>query len=346
MTADNVPWLILATSGMFFIMVMSVIAMRFMRIYEKVQTTKIEHETPETNLSANNPKTNASDNDKPGMESGGYIIFDMPEAKKSVFHDLLKGFEDYARLKGYKITFSVDNTFPNKTAFKFTLDGEGINVSTGQVRKDLKDYLQKVQSGASLDDLPMVLNPEEHSMVLACLQNRISFLEHNLKLQKTGADFYMSLAQQFSRQGLGISQPQNFFIGDGNQTHSLQALNSPQAAVGTGNRLIGNRIDESIHIANSFNERQEQLQALSDLWIKLHAEREKLEKEDPNREKISKAITNIYQAETELKEQDQPEPRRVSRWLENVKATLLTLALTQEVHEAAKKVWELFQMSQ
>lgn len=36
-----------------------------------------------------------------GVGSGGFIIIDMPEKDRSLFHDLLKGFEKYAKLEGY-----------------------------------------------------------------------------------------------------------------------------------------------------------------------------------------------------------------------------------------------------
>ncbi len=218
---------------------------------------------------------NQNEANEAGPNAGGYIIFDMPEAKKGVFHDLLKGFEDYAKLRGYSITFSIDNSFPNKTAFKFTFDNRGINVSSAQVRQDLKDYLNKVEKGESIDDLPVILSPEEHSIVLTHLKNRINFLTHTLTLEKNATELYKDIAKQISTRGFGIVPPQNFYIGDGHNNQSFQALNSPQAAVGTGNRLIGNRQDQSIYISNSFNERTEQVQALSNLWMALHTAREK-----------------------------------------------------------------------
>jgi len=45
-----------------------------------------------------------SESDKPGSKQqdigGGYILLDMPESKKALFRDVLKGFEEYAKLKG------------------------------------------------------------------------------------------------------------------------------------------------------------------------------------------------------------------------------------------------------
>jgi hypothetical protein len=67
---------------------------------------------------------------------GGYIVLEMSEDKKALFHDVLKGFEDYAKLKGYEIRFSVDTGQPEKIAFNFTIMSCGITVSTQQVSRD------------------------------------------------------------------------------------------------------------------------------------------------------------------------------------------------------------------
>ena len=192
-----------------------------------------------------------------GLNAGGYIIFEMPETKKSMFHDLLKGFEDYAKIRGYLISFSIDNSFTNKVAFKFTLDSSGIVVSTKQVRQDFKDYVEKVQRGDSLDDLPVVLSQEEHATLLACMKTRISFLQHNYNMEKVEKEFYRRLVTELPKLGFGVTPPQNFFLQAGHSptATSYNALNSPQAALGVGNRLIGNTLDQSVYIADSFNER-------------------------------------------------------------------------------------------
>jgi hypothetical protein len=294
-------------------------------------------------------KREASHSDNAGPNSGGYIIFDMPDANKSMFHDLLKGFEDFAKLRGYVIHFSIDNAFPNKVAFKFTLEGNGtgINVSSGQVRKDIREYIERVRRGESLDDLPVVISPEEHGLVLACLKNRISLIEHNYNLEKTAKEFYAGLLKQIPSIGLGAQQPQNFYLqaGTSNQASSYLAQNSPQAALGVGNRLIENSLDQSIHIASSFNERKAQVDALSDLWMALYHYREAKKPEGEEKEKISEAVESIRKAQTELEEQDPPEPNRIRKWLETAKATILALGLTKEVTDAAKAVWDAFQMS-
>ncbi|HEY3760678.1 MAG TPA: hypothetical protein VGN23_02925 [Verrucomicrobiae bacterium] len=282
-----------------------------------------------------------------GLGSGGYIVFDMPDSQKPLFHDLLKGFEEYAKLRGYQINFSIDNSFADKVAFKFTLGNVGIDVSTKQVKQDLQDFINSVQKGDSLDNLPVVLSLEEHTLLLTCMKNRISFLQHNYNLQKNATEFYMQLLKGVPNLGLGFSHPQNFYMlsGDGSQATSYQALNSPQSIQGSGNRLIGNRLEQRIHIANSFNERSEQIRALSDLWAALYAEKQKLSKESPDLNSYSTAMSHISKVQTELEEEDAPDPNRINKWLQTAKNSLQTIGLTEELVEAVKTVWEAFTLS-
>jgi hypothetical protein len=111
-----------------------------------------------------------------GTGAGGYIILDLPDDQKSMFHDVLKGFEEFARLKGYAIQFSIDGSIPDKIAFKFTVGQGGVGVSTQQVEDDLKDYIERVQRGDDLSDLPIVTPDSVHAALLLAMRNRINDL--------------------------------------------------------------------------------------------------------------------------------------------------------------------------
>src|SRR5260370_39373144 len=76
-----------------------------------------------------------------GAGSGGYIVIELPEKERPMFHDLLKGFEDYAKLKGYHIAFSIDSSHDRRIAFKFTVKNDGFVVGQERVRKDFKEYI-------------------------------------------------------------------------------------------------------------------------------------------------------------------------------------------------------------
>jgi hypothetical protein len=123
-----------------------------------------------------------------GPSSGGYIILDLADHERSLFHDLLKGFEEYATLKGYKVSFSIDTTLANRIAFKFTIQDGPFTVGAERVRRDFKEYVEKVRGGAdTLDDIPVVTSLEEHHLIITVLKNRISFLQHSYTLSQNAA---------------------------------------------------------------------------------------------------------------------------------------------------------------
>jgi hypothetical protein len=141
--------------------------------------------------------------EKAGAGAGGYVFVDLPDSKRSLFHDLLKGFEEYAQLKGYSVAFSIDSTFARKIAFKFTLTDIDAVLSTERVRKDLREYIDKISRGAlihELDDLPEIISMEEHRLIVTTLKNRITFLQVNFNLAKNTLDFYQNLHVRLSSQ--------------------------------------------------------------------------------------------------------------------------------------------------
>lgn len=263
-----------------------------------------------------------------GAGTGGYIYVDMSDSKRSLFHDLLKGFEEYARLKGYAVSFSSDSTFSNKIAFKFTLTDPDVVVGTDRVRKDLKEYLEKVSRGDSLDDLPQVISVEEHDLLVTTLKNRISFLQHSYNLEKNSKDFYQNLIFTISNQRV-LSPSIVVQTGGAYNAPSYSALNSPQAVLG-----IENSSKSSLRIAVTYKERKEQIDLLSELL-------RHLEKETPE-PKRDEAIRNLANVKEELEQVDSPEPSRVARWLDNAKQTIQLASLGEETVAAAKELFRLF----
>jgi hypothetical protein len=126
-----------------------------------------------------------------GVGSGGFIIMDMPDKDRPLFHDLLKGFEDFAKLKGYLIAFSIDSTFAGRIAFKFTIKDDGLVVGTERVRRDFAEYVNQVRNKDidDLDNLPVVTSLEEHHLLVAVLKNRITFLKHSQTVSERGSVF-------------------------------------------------------------------------------------------------------------------------------------------------------------
>lgn len=268
-----------------------------------------------------------------GPGSGGYIVVDMSEKERPLFHDLLKGFEDYAKLNGYHINFSIDSTFEGKIAFKFTLPNDGFVVGPERVRQDFKEYVDQVRNKGieDLDNLPVITSFEEHNLLVALLKNRISFLQHSYTLSTNAVSYYESLILNV-RTFPALPVPSVVVhTGGSMDSRSYSAVNSQKVLQGDNNSLT----DNSINIGRSFNERQERIAAVDDLIGKLKTS----ETED---EGTAKAERSLSKVRDELADEAEPSTFAVKKWLEAAKSSLGTAALGYEVVEAGRKLWEMF----
>lgn len=273
-----------------------------------------------------------------GGGKGGYIILDLPDDKRPFFHDLLKGFEDYARLKGYSVAFSVDATFSDRIAFKFTLKEGAVNVGTEKIRQDFKEYVNKIRSGDSLDDLPVIISLEEHDLLVTALKNRINFLQHSYVLTKNTAYYYERL---FDKMGsMPLLPTQNILVQTGGSMDSRQykAINSSRLIQGDNNEYH-DASDSSITIGNSFNERKSQIEGLSKL---IEAIRPLSEVEVEDKEN---AIRDLEKVKDELQDESEPSRPRIKKWLERAKTLVDFAKFGKDIVDIAKQVYESFGMS-
>lgn len=274
-----------------------------------------------------------------GTGSGGYIVLDMPEKDRSLFHDLLKGFEDFAKLKGYTIAFSIDATFGHRIAFKFTVKDEGVVVGPERVRKDFKEYMERVRSEEidELDNIPVVASIEEHALLVTILKNRISFLRHSYNLSQNAVKFYEGLLGNV-RSFPALAAPSVVVQTGGTMetrshmdSRSYNAANSQNVLQGDNSMLT----DNSIRIGKSFNERQERIQAVEDLI-------EKLRPVGAENEAIARVERELEKVRDELREFEEPNESAIRRWLELAKKTMTGSILGYEIVEAGRRLWELF----
>jgi hypothetical protein len=272
---------------------------------------------------------------KEAVASGGYLVVDLPEHQKPLFHDLLKGFEEYAQIRGYVIKFSVDNSVPHKIAFKFTLTEAGITVSTAQVRRDLAEYIEKVRRDDPLEDLPEVLPHDEHYALVLAMRNRINFLHHTYKAQTEVIRFYNRFLTSLPIQHLGGSPAHHFYLqGSGAMDQrTYSAINSPQTAQGDHNLITGN----TVQIGSTTNERLAQIQ-LVEKFI------EALQRQNPDLPEASQAVHVLGKVRDELADEENPDPSRIAKWLGQVKTLLGAVKVGQEVLEAGKAVGESFHL--
>src|SRR3569833_501517 len=263
-----------------------------------------------------------------GAGSGGYIVLDLPNAQRIMFHDLLKGFEEYAQLKGYSVAFSKKTTFNDRIAFKFTLTDADVIVTNDRVRKDLREYLDRVTRGDSLDDLPQIISIAEHQLLVATLRNRISFLQHSYNLAQNAAQYYESLIERTKSHRFLPAPSVVVQTGGSYSAPTYAALNSPQALVGNENRSRA-----TIRIGSSYAERKSQLSGESAVLLRARNEAPSLE-----RDEIIRNMTNVKE---EL-DTESPDPSRLSRWLEAGKNAIQTGGLGYETVEAFKQLMSMF----
>jgi hypothetical protein len=226
MTSDFVEYLkfIAMLAVMLLVLYLAYRFIKFLRKYYSFESSMIENydrmekkrqffeELKEKNVQKEFEKFEINENDNKNI--GGYIIIDLPSNLKSTFHDFLKGFEEFAKLKGYHIYFSFDNSESDKIGFKFTIADNINNISENEVRDDIQEYIERLNNGEDFADLPYVINPIEHSLIYTALKGRISLLKHNLNLEKNARTLYEGMLRSLS-ESLSKYEQQPILINNG-----------------------------------------------------------------------------------------------------------------------------------
>jgi len=268
-----------------------------------------------------------------GAGSGGYIVVEMVEKERPLFHDLLKGFEDYAKLKGYDLAFSIDSSFDGRIAFKFTVKNNGLVVGSERVRQDFKDYVEQVRNKdiEFLDHMPVITSAEEHTLLVALLKNRISFLQNSYNLSRNAVRHYESL----------IAKVRSFPALPGPSTMLAAEAITDSQSDNSSHLIEGNSSNSdpdsspSIDIGESFTDRQARILALDEVL-------EKLSSSEAQDGFLSKTQRDLWKVRDELAEYPDPDRSSVKKWLESTKSLMGTATLNDEVMGAGKKLYELF----
>ena len=221
---------------------------------------------------------------------GGYVFFEMPDDYKSWFHDIVKGFEEFAKLKGYRVSIAVDTTPPGKVGLRFTILDQGVTVSTNTVRSDVDEYITRFRESETFDDLPRIIDPVEHERLKAVLATRFAMVKNNAEMYKQQVEFYKQLAG-FGAGSIGylpahatIIQNRIEHVGSNVARDTYAADRSPGAAVGKGNTAL---IEGStITIDSTLDEIRAQVTGLNEL-VELVGHSELQKKDDAVRHLIN-----------------------------------------------------------
>ncbi|RII28911.1 MAG: hypothetical protein CXR31_03290 [Geobacter sp.] len=268
-----------------------------------------------------------------GPDSGGYIVVDLADEKRPFFHDLLRGFEEYATLKGYAISFSIDSSLPNKIAFKFTLRD---TTNTERLGKDFQEYVEKIVKGDDFSDMPVITSPEEHLMLFRVLKNRISFLQHSYDMSKNAAEFYENLAKKaVTMMPMTPALPsQNIVLQTGGvvDSRSYNANNSSRVIQGDSSMIIEK---STIKIGCTFSEKKAQLD-------KILTAIQLLKNDTDETDLKVQAVTNLEKVKDELENESHPDESRISKWLERTKQAIQLGSFAHETVSACKELLEAF----
>lgn len=264
-----------------------------------------------TNVTVSNEQT----------RSGGYDFVQVSDEFKPVFLDAMNGFSDYARLKGYEVELSIDNSHSGKVGLRFTILDKGVTVSTSTVRKDVQEYIQKFRDSTDFSDMPMAQNATEHSHLVAALSARFSYMKTQIELHKITQDHLKFLLSEFRSNGLGgigYQPTQNITLsltndGGNNMRDNYNAENSQNIAQGKG--AAATTTGSMVQIGNNHNERSERIQALKDFVIDAQAS----ELPEPVKADLIRYIEN---ARDELETSPEPDQAAISKWLERTEQTL------------------------
>jgi hypothetical protein len=235
-------------------------------------------------------------------------------------------------VKGYSISFSIDATFSDRVAFKFTVQDSGVNVGAERVRRDFREYIEKVRGGAeSLDNLPVIASIEEHELLLTVLKNRISFLQHSYQLSQNTIQLYERL---FTRANSLPALPAPTVVvqtGGHMDSRNYNATNSSRLIQGESNEFSDS--SKNINIGRSFNERRQRIDEITALIDKLHSS---------SHAESQKAILELEKVKEELSEHEQPSESAISRWLNKVKDVLKIAEVGHEVVQSAQNLLHSF----
>jgi len=270
----------------------------------------------------------------PVSDLGGYITIDMPEERKSGFQDILKGFEEYTSLKGYKVSISSDLSIKDKISFKITIDEFGVTTNINNVKKDLDEFMNKIHNGESLDDLPQVISAPEHQRIIMALTNRINFLQQNYQMEKNMKEFYVNFVQNLPLGSISHQLPQ-IQIHNG----SLEMDKRKYIATNSSNVMQGdeqqNIIENNINIGNTLSQKQEKLKEIEGVIELINQEYS----ENSEVQKVKRQFENIQE---ELSEEETPDKSFIEKALQKANQVISTLDAGEKIVDKVKKVLESF----
>lgn len=313
----------------------------FLREWRDGRKREFEFRTQELELKKNEKSVNniniESSQNEPVSDLGGYITINIPEDKKSGFQDILKGFEEYTSLKGYKVSISSDLSIQDKISIKITIDEFGVTTNINNVKRDLNEFMEKIYNGDSLEDLPQVLPSLEHQKIIMALTNRINFLQQNYQMEKKMKEFYADFVQNLPLGSISHQIPQ-IQIHNGDlemDKRKYIAKNSSNVMQGDNQK---NTIENNINIGNTLSQQQERIKDLEEIISLIDSEYS----ENSDIQKVKRQFENIKE---EILEEETPDKSLIEKALERTNKIIATFEKGEKIVEKVTNLFESFNFS-
>ncbi len=278
----------------------------------------------------------SKDTDELYRDTEGYVTIEIQEEKKSLFHDLLKGFEEYATLKGYKVSVSIDASEEGKISFKIVVHDFGVTANRKIIKKDLDEYLEMIKSG-DLDKIPEVLEPVEHARIVMALKNRIVFLQQNYQVERNIREFYEKFFERIPLQSISHANPILHITNSGSSEMDQRkyiANNSANTMQGDNH---SNRFRTgNVTIGTTYTEKKEQIEKIEELL-------DELKKTDIKGQ--HDAVRHVENAKEELSESENPDQGQVEKYLGKAGKILAAAEKGSALFLKAKSVFDSFSIS-
>lgn len=138
--------------------------------------------------------------------NGGYINFSLPSDFQCTFSEIIKDFEDYAKLKGYDILVNVEIDQPDYVSIKFTLVNTGVCIGVLSVKRDILEYIKKVSVGEPFDDMPVRIDNSDHMHYLAILTSKSKLYNNREGFKRNSYHVLTEFSREFEKCNHGIVQ--------------------------------------------------------------------------------------------------------------------------------------------
>lgn len=310
-------------------------AMRYERNHRRAQELEYHRiDNSRTNI------TMASEQPTPG----GYEFITIDDEFKPVFLDVMNGFADYAKMKGYEVEISIDNSHSGKVGLRVAILDRGVTVSTNTVRNDVQDYIRRFQNNADFSDMPMAQNSAEHSYLVNALSARFSHMKTQIELHQITEKHLKFLLEEvrnnkFSSIGYQPVNNHIHFITSqeaNNLRDNYTANNSQNVAQGKG--ASATTIGSTIQIGNTYRERAERIEALKNFIIDTEAANIPV----ATKSDVVRYLTN---AREEMENEERPDADAVGKALEKANNALSALDSGAGLIEKLAPVLALFGLS-